>query len=77
MDVMLFATENIYIRTGTSSPHITDEIFSFSLREETSNRIAKMPSVMKDNSLLMKGKFCGVISTYDTANYPYVPAEMT
>ena len=46
MDVMLFVTENIYKRTGTSSPHITDEIFSFSLRQEESDRIAKMPIVM-------------------------------
>ena len=46
MDMMLFATENIYKSTGTSSPHITDEIFSFSLRQEESDRIAKMPIVM-------------------------------
>ena len=56
MDVMLFATENIYKRTGTSSPHITDEgPFSFSLRQETSNRIAKMPSLTPDSSATDEG----------------------
>ena len=55
MDVMLFVTENIYKRTGTSSPHITDETFSVSLRQETNDRIAKMPSVMKDSSATDEG----------------------
>ena len=55
MDMMLFVTENIYKRTGTSSPHITDETFAFNLREETNDRISKMPSVMNDNSATDEG----------------------
>ena len=42
MDVMLFATENIYKSTGTSSPHVADEGFTIRLRRETSERIHRM-----------------------------------